>query len=149
MSITKKKSTQLYPLEWGKNPNIVLYLGFLQTTANKFGVEITLTGKNNFSKSFTVDYKQRSFSFYNINHVVIPDSALPVTLTANITCSTDFKIDAAFQAGLGKKDIKGSQVPVCYQSTIFCNDNVNDKNPDQDYNDFVIIAQLYNSSTDG
>ena len=147
MSVTKEVTITMDPVDWGDHPNLVLSLGYLQTTVNKFGANIHVEGKN-YSKLHKVDFKKRAYAFYNIVGVEpIPKSAFPIKIKASIECSNDFATVEGFQRPLGRKSSGENIVPICYQGSIFCNDNIK-KNHDNDYNDFVLIAQLYNASTD-
>ena len=136
------------PLEWTNQPKTVLDLGFLQTTGNQFGATITVTGTNFAPGAITIKEEVRSFGFYNAGSMDIRWSAFPITISAEISCNTDFDTVKAPQQALGLKEVKHAVEPVCYQSTVFCNDNASSSGRDLDYNDFVLIAQLYNSSTD-
>ena len=142
--MSQQISLNMNPLEWQNNPNTVLYLGYLQTTGYSFGASIQLTGNNGFSQSFSLSQEIRPFAYGNIGYVTVPFDAFPVTLQATIDCSTDFDVVTSPQQALGLKMEGSNIIPVCYQSTVFCNDS----GSDNDYNDFVLISQLFNSSTD-
>lgn len=143
---TGTTSIILEPIEWGNNPNTVLFLGLLQTTGVSFGGTVVVTYENpqgtEETKTFNIPERTNVFSFYNIGSVTLPSGVTSASVEANIKCSTTFDILTGEQVALGSKTISNKQVPISYQNTIFCNDAGNDN----DFNDFVIMAQLYNQS---
>ena len=153
MTLAKEQyfSVTLDPLEWGNNKNFVLYGTALITTANEFKADITVKDvhKNKlFPSPFQIPEEKGYKSIY-IGSVTIPNKeSFPITISGTINCSTKFDYVVAPQVALGLKDVGDKIIPVCYQSTLFCNDNADDPNRDMDYNDFVLTWQLYNGSTD-
>jgi len=121
----------------------------LRTTGNKFGAEIVIeNNKGEILKKFSLPEKD-GFSSEYIGQVTIPSmNDFPVKIVSDIKCSTDFSVVRASQVALGSKSANGKQSPICYQATVFCNDNLPDRNRDHDLNDLVLTWQLYNSSTD-
>ena len=149
MSTTKTINSKLDPLEWENAPKIVLYGTVLRTTGNQFGATITIKNASGTTlKVFDIGPSSGFESKFIGDITTIQRSDFPLEISSEITCSTDFDYSNAPQTSLGLKRIGGKDIPVCYQSTLFCNDNLNNPDKDMDYNDFVLTWQLYNSSTD-
>ncbi|CAM1372776.1 hypothetical protein [Tenacibaculum xiamenense] len=147
---TQTITSKLSPVEWNFEPNTVLYGTVLRTTDKQFGATIKIENhKGDLIESFSLK-SSSGFESNFIGSVDITDASdFPLIIKSTITCSTDFECVNAPQTHLGLKlNKKGTPVPVCYQSTLFCNDSLNDTKKDMDYNDFVITWQLYDSSHD-
>lgn len=148
MSTTKTIKSTLDSVKWGDPaPNTVtLYGTVLRTTGNQFGAKIFIRNSGmTLLKEFELPMSD-GFDLKFIGKVTIPGvDDFPLHIENEITCSTDFDYSNPPQVSLGSKNINGHDVPICYQSTIFCNDNLGDPHRDMDYKDFVLTWQMYDN----
>ena len=149
MEITQ--TSILYPISWlgSISPNFVLGTSATITTGNTFSAVITFTNTDNNPVGNQITLSPTSGNqVIGLAMQTFEITDFPITISSAITCNTPFGICSAEQEPLGIKVINSNTVPVCYQSTVFCNDNANNPNSDNDWNDLVLTFQLYNSSTD-
>lgn len=147
-------TSQLYPVEWlpydsSTDGQIVLALTALLTTGNSFGANIDITSAGGtFSNTVTLSY-QSGFTSVYLGMVQIPapsssDPIYPLTISADISCSTSFTYVASSQHAIGQKVQGGNTEVLSYQAGVFCND----VGSDNDWNDLVLTYQLFSQSDD-
>lgn len=149
---THTVSQTIYPVEWTSSsaaPNYVLYATSLITTVFAFSSSVSVTDiQGNDLGTLTLPNTTGFTSVY-LGTLTIPapttaNPVFPITLSSAITCNTTFEHVAGNQHAGGSKLHGGSLVPICYETSTFCNDS----GSDNDWNDCVLTFQLFNSSTD-
>ncbi|GAA5446125.1 hypothetical protein Misp06_04334 [Microbulbifer sp. NBRC 101763] len=143
---SREVSLLIFPGEWiHLKSKSKIYAYLLRTAVNKFGGEISVD--DNAGKvlgNFDFEYASGFFGEYLGCIEIEESSTFPINIRSTIKCSTNFGFVKAPPAARGLKESDSGAVPVCYEASIYCNDDYHDN----DWSDCVLMFQLFNMSAD-
>lgn len=135
----------MQPIDWqDPAPNYSIGISGIVTTVETFNVNngLIVDQNGNSLGSFQIN-NVTGFTFVGSTPVSFQNASFPITVSGTINVTgTALNMSVSTQHALGSKSNSG--VPVCYQVSVFCNDD----GADNDWNDLVLNFQLFDSSTD-